>query len=371
MSKSRQLTKKIFATATIAMFVIAAIACITSDSDADTTIRVKDGLGTEIALSSPASHVMTLGKGTTATVIQLDCLDKIVVCDSYSLGSESVFKDLKQRVSDKKIFADGNGFSKQAEYRTNAIDAADTAKGGVFDKEKDVIVITLSQSYATGFVSDLRDLGFKNIMVWYSIDSYDQLVDFAKNISKALTGEVKGIVNQMENVPKVISDTLREKGITDDKKTRSFFVTYSGSAYKVGNTGSVAVSMIQAAGGKVTTIDDSKAKPTYETSIPELAEPGIVVFEDYSIAENPERADKIASWVGDSAKKVGLQSLWNNYSIDSMNGVWTMACAMYPDYFHGDVPEVKGGSTNPALYIGIGVAAVAVIGVGMFFFLRK
>ena len=55
-----------------------------------------------------------------------------------------------------------------------------------------------------------------------------------------------------------------------------------------------------------------------------------------------------------------------------MTGVWTMACAMYPDTFEGDVPTVEEPKkNNTALYIGIGVGAAAVVLVAGILFLRK
>ena len=66
-------------------------------------------------------------------------------------------------------------------------------------------------------------------------------------------------------------------------------------------------------------------------------------------------------------------ALWNNYSIESMNGVWTMACSMYPDYFEGDVPEVNtDGGPNVVLYAIVGaVAAIVIVGAVMFLMKRK
>jgi len=127
--------------------------------------------------------------------------------------------------------------------------------------------------------------------------------------------------------------------------------------------------MIDAAGGNNIAFDDGKAKPTYTISPAELTqmrtdnkEDRIIVFLDTTVTE--EKVTQLKTLMGtEHTSYVPLDGLWNNYSIDSKDGVWTMACAMYPDYFSGDVPTVKdGGDNNIVIYAAIGgVVAVAVI----------
>ena len=70
-------------------------------------------------------------------------------------------------------------------------------------------------------------------------------------------------------------------------------------------------------------------------------------------------------------KIVPLKPMWNNYCIESIDGVWTMACAMYPDHFEDDVPSVpEADSKDIVIYAAIGVVVVAVIGGGAYFFMR-
>ena len=201
------------------------------------------------------------------------------------------------------------------------------------------------------------------------MEEYGDLMDYVSTISTVLTGEETDKVKQMKHVSEVIDDGVKDKTV----KTEAFYVTYSGGTYKVGNIGSLANSMIIAAGGHSITTSDTDAKPTYGRNITDLvdAHPNAVIFIDASIVK--DHKDDFYSKLGDAHNKVvELKPLWNNYCIESMNGVWTMACAMYPDAFSGDVPEVeKDKNDNTMLYVAIGgAAAAAVIVVGLLF-LRK
>lgn len=156
-------------------------------------------------------------------------------------------------------------------------------------------------------------------------------------------------------------------------KAEAFYVTYSTNTFKVGNTGSLANSMIAAAGGRSITTDASKTGSTYAANLTDLvaSHPGVTIFADNTIASNPERLSDLKKAVGDDVKIVPLKPMWNNYCIESIDGVWTMACAMYPDHFEGDVPSVpEADSKDIVIYAAIGVVVVAVIGGGAYFFMR-
>ncbi len=367
----------------IAMLALTAVIIVPvgEDSSADGSFTVKDGRGTEVSFDEPAGHIVTCGKGPTATVIQLGQLDKLVVCDSYSkTATEDVFKPLKQKIEDGKVKADGNVYSSGlAAFKTNVIDAADTEKGGTFDKEKDVIVLTASVANNDALKTYFAGEGFKKILIWDSITEYDQIIDFAKAVSMSITGSVANEVKSMELVEKTISDRLKDEQITTaEKKVKAIYIRISSGNYALGNTNSLTTSMIDAAGGNNIAFDDGKAKPTYTISPAELTqmrtdngEDKIVVFLDTTVTE--DKVTQLKTLMGtDHTSYVPLDGLWNNYSIDSKDGVWTMACAMYPDYFSGDVPTVKDdGNKDIILYAAIGgVVAVAVI-VAAVFLMRR
>ena len=371
--------KRIAAALLVMMFAATAIFIIPvgDDSSAAGKITVKDGRGNEVEFDDVANHVVTSGVGTSATVVQIGQLEKIVVCDSYSNSStEEVLKDLKARVSEGKIKANGNVYSSGlGAFKTDVVDAADTEKGGQFDKEKDVIILTASKATNDTLKTYFEGLGFKKILLWDSITEYSQIIDFAKAVSLVLTGKTCNEVKSMELVQSTIKDRLASEKITEDKETKALYVRLSSGNYTIGNTGSLAISMMEAAGAKNIGYDSSKSGTTYgveASAFTKFREDNgtdrIVVFLDSNVTE--AKASEIKTLMGDNTTLVQLKSLWNNYSIDSKDGVWTMGCALYPDYFEGDVPEVKEND-NTTLYIAIGGAAVVVVIILAFFMLKR
>ena len=364
----------------VLMLAVTAIIVIPAgdDSSASSSITVKDGRGTEVVFDDPVSHVVTSGVGSSATVVQMGQLDKIVVCDSYSYSStEEVLKDLKKAVDDKKIRANGNVYSSGlAAFKTDVVDAADTATGGTFDKEKDVLILTASKATNDSLKTYFEGIGFKKILLWDSITEYDQIIDFAKAVSLALTGNTCDDVKSMEVVKDTIKDKLDSEKISGDKETKALYVRLSSGNYTIGNTGSLAISMLEAAGGNNIGYDSGKSGTTYgveASAFTKFREDNgtdkIVVFLDSNVTE--AKANEIKMLMGDNTSLVQLKSLWNNYSIDSKDGVWTMACALYPDLFQGDVPEYKEESNNTMLYVAIGGAAAVVILIVAFYLLKR
>ena len=357
--------------AIIAVMVVSVLpVALTDGSDAASSITVTDGLGNEFTFEDEPAHIITVGKGITATAIQLNAIDKIVVADSYSkTDTNEVFDILRTYIDEGKIAAGGNIYSSgKAQLQTDIVYAADN---GRFDKEKDPIFITGGNSYINPIIEYLTTNGFKKILAWNDITEYDKIADFVSTVSKIIDGEESDKVAQMKHVSEVISD-----GVKDKTKREAFYVTYSGGAFKVGNINSLANSMISAAGGKSITTDDSKAKPTYEANLTTLVEehPDAIIFIDNSIKSNQSNLDALKTAIGEDAfnnRVVPLNPLWNNYSIESMTGVWTMACAMYPDTFEGDVPTVDEPKKNTMLYVGIGVGVAAVVLIAGLLFLRK
>ena len=371
--------RKLAAALFVMMLAVTAIVIIPvgEDSSAAGKITVKDGRGNEVVFDEPASHVVTSGVGTSATVVQMGQLDKIVVCDSYSYSStEEVLKDLKKAVDDKKIKANGNVYSGIGSFKTDVIDAADTETGGKFDKEKDVIILTAGASTNDSLKTYFEEKGFKKILLWDSITEYGKIIDFAKAVSLALTGKTCDEVKSMELVESTVKDKLADEKISGDKETKALYVRLSSGNYTIGNTGSLAISMLEAAGGNNIGYDSSKSGTTYgveASAFTKFREDNgtdkIVVFLDSNVTE--AKANEIKTLMGDNTTLVQLKSLWNNYSIDSKDGVWTMACALYPNLFEGDVPEYNGESNNTMLYIAIGGATAVVILIIAFYLLKR
>ena len=202
---------------------------------------------------------------------------------------------------------------------------------------------------------------------------YDRVIDLLSDISRIVTGSVSSKVTDMKKTEDYIRDTLQQHGVTE--KREAFYVTYSGDAFKVGNTGSLATSMLLAAGGDGITIDPSIPSPTYECNLTDLIQKhgtDVVVFADNSIASSPAAADKLRQQVGSDVLIVPLDPLWNNFCLESLDGVWVMACAMYPDYFQGDVPSFDGDSGGSLLYYGLaGIAGAVLVVAASMYIMRK
>ena len=367
----------LFTVMVVAMFALSTAAIVaSSDVSADSGFYITDGKGNTIHFDGPVDHIITIGVGVTATVLQLGYGEKIVVADKYSADNKAkVFDQLRQRISEGKAVADGTIYSSGVDaLKSNVIDAADTEKGGVFDKYRDVMILTGSDTYLinNGLLKYFQDNGFR-VLVWNDIVEYADVIVFAEKMSLIVSGSISPEINKMRNVVKVIDDKLKEEKVVD--KTEAFYLTYSGNVFKVGNVGSIATSMIVAAGGNAITIDTSRSESTYErnlTGIIATYGTDVVIFADSAnIVQKPDRLAELEKQVGRDVKIVELDPLWNNYSIESMQGVWTMACAMYPDYFQGDVPEVDTSSGNDALVMFIAGVVLSIVTAGVVIYLMR
>ncbi|MBQ7701876.1 MAG: ABC transporter substrate-binding protein [Candidatus Methanomethylophilaceae archaeon] len=367
----------LFTVMVVAMFALSTAAIVaSSDVSADSGFYITDGKGNTIHFDGPVDHIITIGVGVTATVLQLGYGEKIVVADKYSSDNKAkVFDQLRQRISEGKAVADGTIYSSGVDaLKSNVIDAADTEKGGVFDKYRDVMILTGSDTYLinNGLLKYFQDNGFR-VLVWNDIVEYADVIVFAEKMSLIVSGSISPEINKMRNVVKVIDDKLKEEKVVD--KTEAFYLTYSGNVFKVGNVGSIATSMIVAAGGNAITIDTSRSESTYERNLTEIIATygtDVVIFADSAnIVQKPDRLEELEKQVGRDVKIVELDPLWNNYSIESMQGVWTMACAMYPDYFQGDVPEVDTSSGNDALVMFIAGVVLSIVTAGVVIYLMR
>ncbi|MBQ8179491.1 MAG: ABC transporter substrate-binding protein [Candidatus Methanomethylophilaceae archaeon] len=336
---------------------------------AQSTVTVTDGTGRTFTFEGPVDSIVTIGVGVTATVIDLGALDRIVVCDSYSRNNpDSVFDGLRERVDRGLASAGGNIYdSGKDQLRNDIVDAADPGTG-TFDRERDVVFVTGSDAYRANIVPYLEDKGFVNVMQWYNITGYDDLVRFAETVSLVCTGHVEPVVGRMVDMVDYIDSTVSASG---HDRAEAFYVTHSGGSFRVGNTDSVSTSMISAAGGDVVTLDPDEMATTYVANITELVDghPGVTVFVDDVIASDPGRLESLMRLTGDSTV-VPLDQIWNNYSTLSIDGVWMMASAMYPDLFDGDVPDLSSDGSDVTVYLLASLAVASLICVLSVPFLR-
>ena len=374
--KKRMLTAML----AVGLFMISIIAVIPSGVDAaDSEFSITDGKGNTVKFTGPVDHIITIGKGVTLNAIQLGYVDKIVVADKYSAtDSSELFDGLRANIEKKVTTAGGTIYSAGIDtLKSEIIDAVDKGK---FDKTKDVIILTGGESYIekNGLRSYLmNDLGLR-VLAWNDVKDYDGMVDLAEKMSMVLSGEKLPIVKEMSSVKDTVTKKLADNGITDDKKVKAFYVTYSADTFKVGNAGSVTTAMIQAAGGNAVTIDTTKSGTTYAANITELIEKygkDTIIFADNTVAGSEKYMSDLRTQAGDGIEIIKLNAIWNNYAIESMEGVKMMASTMYPEIFTSwDSGESasSGDGNNMALYIAVAViACVAVAIVAVFMMKRK
>jgi ABC-type Fe3+-hydroxamate transport system substrate-binding protein len=353
--------KAVIAVVSVAILLAMAVAPCTEDSDG-AGIIVTDGIGNVLSLDGPADRLITVGTGVTATVIGVGSLNKISVCDNYAYrNSDPVFDGLRELVDDGKVLAGGNIYSSGIDQLKKDIIYVSDPETGNFDIENDVVIVTGSETYRNNIVPYLKENGFRNIMQWSDITEYSDIIGFAETVSIVCAGKVVKSVEDMAYVSGYVSGRLEEES---PEPKDAFYVTFSANVFKVGNKGSLSNSMIVAAGGNSITTDPSQKASTYETNLTNLVSehPGCIAFIDNSIASDQDKLRMLEAQIGEKARIVPLQSIWNNYTLKSAEGLWTMACAMYPDIFEGDVPTTDSDSElGMAEYFGAGLATVLAV----------
>lgn len=340
-----------------------------SETDAaEESITIKDGHGVTNTFESPVKHVAAYGIGTNEILIQVGALDKIVVCDRYVVTStEDCMKPLQQRISEGKTLAKGSAWSADG-MNLFKTDILLMEEKGNFDCENDAVFLFGTASSYETMKKLLCDSGCRHVIAWDDTKDYKDIINIAKAVSLVSTGTVKKCVEDMEE--KYGSILTKIPGMTE--RPNAFYVTFSSDNFLVGNIGSRATAVLEAAGANIVTKDASK-ESTYYTSITKLVSEcdyDVVVFADEtSIAKNPERLQMLQKMVSGDVQIYCMKSLWNNYSVSSIDGVWSSACLFYPELFSGDGPvplEAERENAIPYVIAGI-VASLLVVAVSVYY----
>lgn len=362
--------KKVLIAISIMIVIMLSTPSLMDGSDGSPPPTAKDGTGNEISLDGIPDKVIAIGKGVNATLIRLGLAEKIVVCDNHSVNADEPELDiLDQRKEQGELLADGNIYtSGRSGLVNNCVYAVDRFG---FDKEDDLVIMTGSEGYLRYIIDDLQGYGFRNIAVWYEMTSFGELSDYVEAISILMTGDVTDESEQMKSIPGSIADALG-----DTERRDAVCITYSAGEFKVNNAGSLAGSMVIAAGGNAFTIDGSKPSPTYSVSIPSLftddRHSDAVVFVDHQIMGNQELLSKLMHQLPGSVTVVGLEPLWNNYDIESIDGIQAMAQSMYPDVFGPYEPyDGNEGEEDTMHYAYAMVITLILISVGYTLFMRR
>lgn len=364
------MNSKLFAVGVIVVLLFSsAFLMISDDADADSTFEITDGTGKVFKYDGPTEHIVTMGLGVTLTVADLGQIDKIVAVDKYCTYSYT---------GNEKLAKISDDMSLGTTYSASNNDYIVTTLAQMVEDKKmsldDTIVLT-AYSNNTVLRGLLEGAGFTHVLIYMSITEYADTVEFVKSMSMITTGGVSKVVADMEAVQKTINDGLK------DVKTeaKGLYVRYSSSSgFTVGNTGSLAVSLITSAGGKNIAYDPEKGS-TYgdQSLIVSLLSDNkdTVIFLDNGYLKDHSVEDFRNDVLGgdDSFLIVPLKSVWNNYCPDAAEGLWTFACSLYPNIFEGDIPTDDRGTTqdNTLIYVGVAAVVIILVIVGYYFFMVK
>ncbi|TFG56028.1 MAG: ABC transporter substrate-binding protein [Methanomassiliicoccus sp.] len=354
-----QYQKVIALMAVIALLTIAIPVTARGDSTVNDTggISITDSRGIITNLSQPATHVASFGAFATNTLVDIGFLDSAVIFDAGSEYNRSAIPEMMNMSADKFIMVSSS--NKDAIIQT----MLDLVDEGIWNNNTDVIFGYGYASYGAMW-ADLEAYGF-NVITFYP-SSYDGIVQVVEDIENVV-GADHGVSDDMTYTKTYIAETLVEKGIINSsQKVRTLYASYSSNTLKLGNDGSVTVDFINYAGGYNVAEDPSKSTPTYSVDFSAIIQlnPDHVLLDGYYSGT----AEDFSALIGDSSINVyKLNKSWNSYCPDATEGLWTVACLLYPDYFVGDIPArtVDDSNDNTLLYGAVGilvvVGAVAVV----------
>ena len=337
--------------------VSAAVVGCVSDGAEPTVIT--DGTGRSFVYTEPAEHIVTMGYASTLTVAAMGEIDKIIAVDTYSTYNYT--KD--ERLKDLDAADLGSIYSSvNNDYIvSHFLQWTDSGEMN-FD---DTIILT-AYSNAIALREKLEAVGFTHVLVYLSVTTYDQIVDFVESVSIIVTGGISTIVEDMKLVKSTIDERL--EGVTDKAKGLGVWYTLSTGEFTVGNRGSITVSLIEAAGGINIAYNPSISSTTYgnASNIVQLVEanPDVVIFLPANYMRDKTVSDFRNNILGgdNSVTIVPMNAYWNNYDPYAAEGLWAFACAMYPDLFEGLAPHTdEPSNSSPLPYAVVGVIFVVMI----------
>ena len=329
-------------------------------------ISVTDSRGVTTNLTAPAVHVASFGAFATNTLVDIGMLDKAVLFDAGSEFNKSNIPEMEGIPADKFVTVSSSNKDMVVQTMLDLVD------NGKWNKSSDV-VIGYGYSFLSTVWAELEGYGF-HVVTFYP-NSYDGIVQVVEDI-EFLTGTNHSVSGHMVFVKQYIADTLVDMGITDSEdKVSAVYVSYSGDVMYIGNTGLVTVDFITFAGGVNLARDDSIEANRYSVDFTALLQldPEFILLDGYYEGT----AEEFSSDVGnDDITVYKLNKSWNSYCPDATEGLWTVACLFYPDYFEGELPLDAGntgeddGGDNIMVYAVVGIVVV-VLAIAMVLLMRK
>ena len=368
---------KIMAALTISLMVFGSMAFFTVDSDAADSIVVEDFVGHKFTYDKATDKIVTIGYAATLTAVEFGHLKKIAATDTYGMYDYSK-NDLLRDVNPEKVQLLDSIYNAAGAESIAAMLIQMVGDGKI--SYTDTIVLTSSATQGPRIydmlTSDtLGDKKFTKVLQYYSITDYDKIVDFVRDMSVVLTmNENSNLVKGME----LTRDTVKD-GIKDQVKRDGIFINYTASsgAWSIGNTGSIAVSLMEAAGLNNIGRNTGVTGTTYGN-----LQQAIQIIDgdtDVLVVLSASYAGTVSEFkqevFGDRNYQIDvvkLENEWNNYCPDSKDGLWAIASMAYPTIFEGAPPNPDGsGDDNMLIYVAAAVIATVAIVALAVVFLKK
>ena len=306
------------------VLVVASIMMMASVNIDGQSVIITDDNENRVDLDYLPNHIVTIGIGATMTVIGLNSVDKITVCDSYSAQlSGTGFDKLRERISEGKTFANGNitknGIADLQRDIENAVNKH------LLDKESDIIIATISNPEKLDF---LKDNGFKNILIWNvdgkSVEDIDQFIQSINSIFHGAMSSIPHLQDIRESVDKYLK-------INNIPLVKAQYISYI-NGFKIGSSASLQAQMISIAGGDPHTYEITGITEAVDMDLSEYAKsyPETLFFVDSEIIDNAELMGRLLGIIGNDCKVSSYDKLWNCYSFYSIECIKTLAESMYP-----------------------------------------
>jgi ABC-type Fe3+-hydroxamate transport system substrate-binding protein len=357
----------VLATLTVLVLLAVAVPFAAQAENADeTAISITDSRGVITNLTAPATHVASFGAFATNTLVDIGMLDLAVIFDSGSEFNKSAIPEMQGMPADRFVTVSSSNKDMVVQTMLALVD------DGKWNKSSDV-VLGYGYSYLSTVWSDLEGYGF-HVVTFYP-NSYNGIVQVVEDI-ETITGADHSVSEHMTFVKQFIADELVDKGIVDNEdKVTAVYVSFSGDVMYLANNGSVTVDFIVFAGGVNVAQDDNIDANRYSvdyTAILQL-DPEFILLDGYY----PETAEDFKASIGNGDMTVyKLNKSWNSYCPDATEGLWTVACLFYPDYFEGELPVDVGdagddGGNEVMIYALVGVVVIVVAVAAVLLMRRK
>jgi len=333
---------------------------------------VTDGTGRTFHYDSPSERVVVTGYAATLTLIDLGHASRVAATDTY--GSYEYQQDEKlAAVKDAPSIGSIASQANNKNVETALVQMVDEGKLSL----EDTIIFTTYVTNGERIRELLDGRGFTHVLMWGSITEYGKIIEMVDDLSMIMSGEKSQVAEDMRAVQADIAQ--RTAGI--EPKAKAVFVWWSSSSgFKVGKSGSLAVSLIEAAGGvSLGESDASGGSYGDKNTIVQILEgnqDALVLLDSSYMAEKGVQEFRGEVLGGNQDIRVlGLQKTWNNYCPESAEGLREIAKALYPGVFgveSGDDGKEGSESEGGSLLIAaIAIVAIVALIAVAWMFLRK